>query len=220
MKKSYSLATLIVVTLLLVSSPPLFADVVFSNFGPGMTFGDSGFILQGPDVHNIGDVDQAASFTTGASSAFLTSISLGIFVSSPANSPFDGRGPIDIIVASDAAGVPGAMLQSTIVNVNSYLKQVITAPMGGTLELAPNTKYWVIADTKGTFDGAWNLNSTNEMGPSAGRANLGPWSLHAQPQENFSLQVEGRLVPEPATGLTLLVGGLMVAGFRRRQRLA
>lgn len=220
MKKTYSLVSLIAATLLLVATSRLSADVVFTNFGPGMTFGNGGFILQGPDVHNIGDVDQAASFTTGPLSSLLTSVSLGIFVSSPANSPFDGRGPLDIIVAADAAGVPGAALDSTTVNVNNYLKQVITAPMGGSVQLAPNTKYWVIADTKTTFDGAWYWNSTNDFGPSAGRSGVGPWSLHAQPQENFSLQVEGRLVPEPATGLTLLLGGLMLAGFRRPTRMA
>ena len=63
------------------------ATIVFSNFGPGLSFPDSGRILQGPLVGNIADVDQAASFINGPFTTFVTDVKLGIYVDSPANQP-------------------------------------------------------------------------------------------------------------------------------------
>ena len=60
---------------------PSHAAVIFSNFGPGNTFPDVGRILQGEAVGNIGNVDQAAAFTTGANDVVVTDVKLGIYVS-------------------------------------------------------------------------------------------------------------------------------------------
>src|SRR6476620_9284265 len=114
------------------------AAILFSNFGPGMSFPDVGRVLQGELVNNIGNIDQAASFINGPNPAFVTDVKLGIYVSSPTNSPFDGRGPLDIILATDAAGLPGAALHTTSLNVQTFLGQVVTASMGGSVQLAPN----------------------------------------------------------------------------------
>ena len=149
--------------------------------------------------------------------AFVTEVKLGIYVSSPANSPFDGRGPLDIILASDASGLPGAALHTTPLNVQTYLGQVVTASMGGSVQLAPNTKYWIIADAKGTFDGAWEYNPINDFGPVAGRSNNGPWNLQNPNDPRLVFQVEARLVPEPGC-LAMLIPVLSALGFNRRRR--
>src|SRR3954452_23392759 len=116
------------ITVLVVSVPSATrADVVFDNFGPGMSFPDVGRILQGESVNNIGNVDQAASFITGANEVFVTDAKLSIYVSWRDNSPFDGRGPLDIIIASDAAGMPGAAISTRTLNLNPYLDHIFGA---------------------------------------------------------------------------------------------
>src|SRR3954447_12359509 len=150
---SSSRLVLAFITVLVVSVPSATrADVVFDNFGPGMSFPDIGRILQGESVGNIANVDQAASFITGANEVFVTDVKLGIYVDSPTNSPFDGRGPLDIIIATDAGGLPGAAINTTSLNPNTFLSQIADAPIGASVILAPNTKYWIIADAKGKFD--------------------------------------------------------------------
>jgi len=181
----------------------LHAAIIFNNFGLGDAFGNSGLLLQGPDVHTIADVNQAAAFTVGSTGAFLTSAELGI----NSGGPGPATGPIDVILAADAAGLPGAGLQHSIVNVTTNGNQLISAGFPGTLLLAANTKYWVIADAEGTFDGGWNFNTTGDTGPTAGQTEGGPWSLHS-PEQRFAFRVQGRLVPEPAS-LALIAGGLI-----------
>ena len=190
------------------------ATIVFSNFGPGLSFPDVGRILQGPLVGNIADVDQAASFINGPFTTVVTDVKLGIYVDSPTNSPFDGRGPLDIIIASDAGGLPGAALHTTSLNPNTYLGQIADAPIGATVSLAPNTQYWIIADAKGTFDGAWEYNPINDFGPVAGRSNNGPWSLQNANDPRLVFQVEGRTIPEPTTAA--MIGLALAASSCRR----
>lgn len=189
--------------------------IVFNNFGPGDTFADFGLILQGESVGTIANVDQAAAFTVGSNSYSLTSVSLGISVDTPPNT---GTGPLDIIIASDASGLPGSALKTYSLNVNTTGKQIVTGSGGSAFTLDANTKYWVIADARGTFNGAWNDNTIGDIGPSAGRSNNGPWSLQSTSSVNhFAFRVEGQVVPEPASGMVLL--GLVVvvlAGAGRR----
>ena len=193
------------------------AAIVFSNFGPGLSFPDSGRILQGPLVGNIADVDQAASFINGPFTTFVTDVKLGIYVDSPANNPFDGRGPLDVIIASDSGGLPGTAIHTTSLNPNTYLSQIADAPIGASVTLAPNTKYWIIADAKGTFDGAWEFNPINDFGPVAGRSNNGPWNLQNANDPRLVFQVEGRTVPEP-TILGLLTTAFLVTSCTRSRR--
>lgn len=188
------------------------AAVVFNNFGPGDSFLGGGLILQGPGAGNIGDVNQAAAFTVGPTGAYLTGIDIGI----TAGGPGPSTGPIDIVLAADAAGLPGAALQNSIVNVTMTGQQIASAGYPGTLLLAPNTTYWVIADAEGSFDGGWDFNNIGETGPTAGQSEGFPWSLH-NPNQRFAFRVEGRLIPEPVSSL-LVVSGVagMALGFRRR----
>jgi PEP-CTERM motif len=191
------------------------ADIVFNNFGAGDAFGNSGLLLQGPAVGTIGDVNQAAAFTVGPTGAMLTSIQLGISTGGPG----PGTGPIDVLLAADAAGLPGATLRSSLVNVNMTGKQVISAPFDGSLLLAANTTYWVVADAEGTFDGGWYLNTTGNTGPTAGQTEGFPWNLHAADQR-FAFRVQGRLVPEPASLVLSASGVIAVLACGRRRRFS
>ncbi len=186
------------------------AATIFNNFGPGDTFGNGGRIVQGPAVGTIGDVNQAASFTVGATDFLLTDIYLGIHVDDPPNV---GTGPLDILLAADAGGSPGATLRTLPINVNSTGKQVITVTDGMQV-LSANTTYWIIADGEGSFNGSWNFNSIGDVGLTAGQTEGNPWNLRPM-DDRYALRVEGRVVPEPASGLLLLLSAAGALFVRR-----
>jgi hypothetical protein len=190
------------------------ADVIFNNFGAGDAFGNSGRIIEGEDVNSIADVDQAASFAVGATSYMLTDVALGIFVR---ETPNVGTGPLDILIAEDDGGVPGNVLRTLPKNVNATGKQVLAATDDGSLLLEANTVYWVIADGKDTFDGAWYFNSIGDIGDTAGRSDLNPWNLRPD-DDRYALRVEGRPVPEPGALTLLGLGtlGLLAPRWRRK----
>ena len=188
------------------------AAVIFDNFGPGDTFSVGGRVVQGPGVGTIGDVNQASSFTVGPANHLLTSVSLGISVMNP---PQDGPGPIDVVIAADAGGVPGASLRTLSTNVGAVGDQVVTLPDDGTLELDANTTYWVIMDGEGDFNGSWRFNTTGDIGLTAGQTEPHPWNPRA-PEERYALRVEGDVaVPEPTAGILALT---VSAGCLTRRR--
>src|SRR5206468_1006764 len=124
----------------------------------------------------------------------LTDIRIGIGIF---DSPINGTGPLDIILAADAAGLPGAALKTYSLNINSTGEQIAHASGGATLQLNAGTQYWVIADGKTTFDGGWEFNPIGDVGPTAGRSDNGPWSLHVQDPTRMVLRVEGRQLASP-----------------------
>ncbi|HJQ78936.1 MAG TPA: choice-of-anchor R domain-containing protein [Lacipirellulaceae bacterium] len=212
---SFSRFTLMfAVALVLLARSVSHADIVFNNFGPSDAFGNSGLLLQGPDVNTIGDVNQAAAFTVGPTGALLTSVQLGV----TSGGPGPATGPVNVVVAADAANLPGAALQNSIVNVTMNGNQVISAGFPATLFLAPNTQYWVIADAEGTFDGGWNFNSIGETGLTAGQTEGFAWSPHAADQR-FAFRVQGRLIPEPTALALAMVGAIGLLSCSRRNRI-
>lgn len=198
---------------LMASALPCRADVVFSNLGVGDSFSGGGRILQGESVGSIGNVDQASSFTVGADSYYLTSLELGLGVSS--------AGPLDVILAADAGGAPGAALETISLNLNA--DGLALASASGNTVLDANTTYWVIADARGNFDGSWRFNDTGDVGLTAGRSAsvgsfaYGPWNLRPD-DERYALRVQGDLIPipEPATIALMVCGAGMVALLRCR----
>jgi hypothetical protein len=220
MNKMLHLAAVSAALLVLSLSSAARADVIFNNFGTGDTFPDSGRIVQGEAVNNIGNVDQAVGFTVPASNNYdLTDIRIGIGVFS---SPFNGEGPLDIILAADSGGLPGAALKTFSLNINSTGEQIAHASGGATLQLNAGTQYWVIADGKTTFDGGWEFNPIGDMGPTAGRSDNGPWNLHVDDKTRMALRVEGRAIPspEPASVVLLAMGAIGLVTLCGRRNLA
>jgi hypothetical protein len=177
------------------------ADIIFDNFGPGDSFSATGRILEGENVGQIADVDQAASFTVGSESYFLTTITLGIGVDQPPNA---GAGPLGILIAADDSGVPGMILQEVEELILVTGDQTVTAAFPGTLLLDANTTYWVIADGRDEFNGAWRFNEVGDTGDTAGRSNGNPWNLRPD-DVRYAFRVEGRVadipvIPEPGAG--------------------
>lgn len=192
------------------------ATIVFSNFGAGLSFPDFGRVIEGESVGNVANIDQAASFINGPYTTFVTDVKLGIYMDSPTNGPFDGKGPLDISIAPDNGGLPGIPIFTKTLNPTTYFTSVADASVGASVALAPNTQYWIIADGKTTFDGGWEFNPTNDYGPVAGRSNNGPWSLQNANDPRLVFQVEGRTIPEPAT--TSIAGIALAAALCRRAK--
>jgi len=200
----------------LCHSSALRADVVFNNFGPGDSFPDAGRLLQGETFGTIGNVDQATAFTVGSSNYLLTDIRIGVTVSGPPNT---GTGPLDLILATDAGGLPGILLKTFPFTLNNTGKQIVHATDAATLQLNAGATYWIIADAKGHFDGGWDNNNIGDLGPTAGRSDNGPWSLHGANDTRLTLRVEGNVaVPEPASFVVLCGSFIGLATLRRRHK--
>ena len=192
---------IIAASVILGSGYPSQADIVFSNLGAGDSFSNSGRLLQGETFGTIGNVDQASTFTVGALSYYLTSLELGLQVNS--------AGPLDVILAADTGGSPGAALESISLNLNA--NGLAFASASGSTMLNANTTYWVIADARGSYDGGWEFNNTGDLGLTAGRSApvnsfaYGAWNLRPN-DDRYALRVEGRIVPEPGSSVLLLLG--------------
>jgi len=204
----------IITCAILSQTLPSKADLVFSNLGAGDGYSAGGRILQGETVGTIGNADQASTFTVGALSYSLTSLELGLGVSA--------AGPLDVILAADAGGSPGAALETISLNLNA--DGLAYAAASGSTVLGANTTYWVIADAKGSFDGAWRWNNTGDVGLTAGRSApvnsfaYGPWNLRPD-DDRYALRVEGNVVPEPTGSALLLLGfGLVRLVLGKKQR--
>lgn len=189
------------------------AAVIFNNFDAADDFQNGGRILEGPDVGSIGDVNQANFFTMGPDSHSMTSISLGLWVN---DSPTIGTGLLNVVIAADDGGSPGAALRTLPINVNSTGKQIVTVPDDGSFVLNANTNYWIIADGEEEFRGSWLFNSIGDNGLTAGQTEGNPWNVRSPDLPRYAMRIEGR-VPEPST---LLLAAVCMLGFTRRRRRA
>lgn len=201
----------------IAAAPSAQAGDIINTFQPSGTFQNAGRVVQGPDVHNIGDVDQAAQFLTGGFNYSGISIQLGIYVSDPNNSPFDGRGPVKLSINSDSGSdTPGTELASATVNANFFQQGTIGTTFGS-LDLLPNTKYWVVMDGQTVFDGAWEFNDNGYKGTTAGRSDGTPWSNRLNDDQlAFRVVARTQTVPEPASMAALGLGA--VAVLKRRKK--
>ena len=189
-----------------------FADVVYNNLGPGDTFSAGGRILTGPDNISFSDINQAASFSVGPTAHYLTDVVLGLGVRDTPASPFVPSS-VNVVVADDNSGAPGAVLLTMPYSITTPGDQAITVQDAGSVLLAANTNYWVIADAQGAFDGAWRFNNQGAFGLTAGQSSGNAWNLRPD-DEMYALRVNGNpAVPEPTT-LLLAVLGLMLSGVR------
>ena len=176
-------------------------------------FAISGRILSGPDHDAFGNINQATSFSVRPTAHYLTDVVLGLGVPDPPASPFVPSS-VNVVVAADAAGAPGAVRLTMPYSITTPGDQAISVQDAGSVLLDANTNYWVIAHAQGEFSRAWRFNSEGAMGLTAGQTNENAWNLRPN-DEMLALRVEGnRAVPEPAT-LYLALLSLLVLPRRK-----
>ena len=199
-------------TAVLLTNVSLAQVVIHNNFGPGDDFNMAGGnLVLGPDEASIGNVDQAMRFTVGAVDTYFTSAELGLRLT-------DGLDFLNVLLMSDAGGLPSAVLLS--MNVSGMpgpdVPGIVTANAGAAVLLSANTTYWIAADAGSDTEIVWHRNTIGEIG-RAGRSGtpVGPWNFNPD-QDTLAFRVNGRLVPSPGVG-TLAAIAFGALTLRRRR---
>jgi hypothetical protein len=202
---------LVAICLTLVGAAAARADVLVDSFAAGSTHGTSVYPVAGGTAHSFG-------FTV-ASSHTLDEIDLAVF-------HYQGFGPNAGVVElrDDAAGKPGAVLESW--SVNGLLPEVVSGNPTTTLApvsllstlhptLAAGARYWVDAlepgSTGGWYDNLYPTGLQDSVTVNGGSS----WSAAAFQPDPGALRVLGTVatVPEPGTWGLMLAGLLLLGGM-------
>ncbi len=162
----------------LVISATEATEVIFSNFGPGMTFDTDpfhGWTINGYQGPNVGQQAIAEQFTPAANYTF-TEVQVPLVL-------WSGTGVLSIYLHSEAAGLPGPVLAELPVTISQFVPTIVKASSVTRPRLQAGNRYWIsiVAGAPGLIAG-WNWNSIgdecagNGAGTQGGSA-TGPWGL-------------------------------------------
>lgn len=116
------------------------ADVIYSDYGPGMTFSSTaGWCISGPSTLNCGpfNVRWVASPFTSSGNFILTQVDLALLA-------FTGTNGAAIELVNDQSGLPGStVLESWTVSTLSSGNLTLTSTGGVTLQ--NGAQYWLVA---------------------------------------------------------------------------
>ncbi len=187
MNRSAALLTLVV-----IAAPGLFADTVYSTFGPGNSFVSNAAWKVG----DVFDAQIAASFVPGRDFT-LQAIDIEAFVSS-------GSGDLTVALSAGPSS-PGTPLESfdltgvasspTFLTMDSALHPVLTA----------GTTYWIVLSASAGTVAGWNQNDQGFVGLSS-RQGGGPWVSLGTELSTPAFDVLGApagAVPEPSGAILL-----------------
>lgn len=210
-----SLIVLGTLCLLLSPSPALADDVIFSNLGPGNSFGTSAWAIAGSTSSFAsllgGHPESIGEAFTPSGSFDLSQVLL------PLGSA-GGTNGVDVFLEGSVSGLPGAVLESWSVTglVSTPMLEDLSA--SGVQPLSGGTTYWiVVAPIAPDTSARWTF---NDIGDSSEFASNNGSGWNAVPGgESPALEVTGTAaVPEPST-LLLLSAGLLGLALLISRRL-
>jgi hypothetical protein len=204
--------SILLLALSLFGTGALFADTVFSTFGPGQSFLTGGvWMVGGQPPEEI-----AASFVPAQDFTLETIDFAAVFLSGT-----DSQ--VDVSLAAGASA-PGAPIESFTVSGLSTIPAVLTVNSASHPQLDAGVTYWIVLsapDPAATLAG-WNQNDQGFVGVSA-RLDGGAWFDLGTEVLTPAFDVLGipaiPTVPEPSTGpLVTLVIACQLAVFMGRRR--
>ena len=209
-----SLCTILIgVWLLLFMASEARADtIVFSNFGPGMTFNQTqGLAITGSNL--FGGVIFAHAFTPSQTVTFSSAqLPMNLVI---------GPNHFQVLLMTSSGGLPGTIIETITLTdaVPMFPPQIVVANSALHPVLTSGTQYWLVAfaPDPNTF-GIWNLSLNDFSTPQARgfTSPTGPWVV-ANNVPRSAFQINGEPVPEPGTML-LLGTGLAMLGTAIRKR--
>ena len=192
------------VLLLLISVAGVNADTIFDNLAYG----------SGSDDSLASDGPLAASFTTGASGFSFDDLVISLDDPTPA----DG-GSLVVTLNSDtntttpgsAVDTLGTILDSSLITSNS----LIDLSSFGTINLAPDTVYWIELTESGASSAGWQYATGSGGTGTAGEFYYYDGTSYPDTDGGFLMSVSD--VPEPRWGGILLLGIAFLAVKLRPQ---
>ncbi len=207
-------AAMLVLALLFAAPQAARAGFVYENFGAGNSYDTTtGYTIGnfGPGANYV----YAAAFTTSAGPLALSSISVAL-------GEADGStgGLVNISLASDIGGSPGAVLETLQAAVpGDYFSggSVVTVNSASNPILQANTQYWVeVSAVSSSQYFGWFFNNQGARGPVGTSLDGGAtYSVGPDTDGAFSVEANAAPVPEPSS-IVLLCSGLGGALVWRR----
>jgi hypothetical protein len=193
--------------------------VIFSNFGPGMSFNpNSGLVVSGSGDSSPQVVAQGFTST-------------GNFNFSSAQLAFrrsTGSGPIQILLETDAGGMPGTIIESLNLNMAaSPFASVVTVNSMLQPLLQSGVNYWLVAYAPADTFAAWcdsvgDVSTADNFAINHIPSPTGPWISDLPGYIRSAFQINGEVASTPEPSALLLFGTSLTAAaaaLRKRRRL-
>ena len=198
------------------------AGFIASDLGPGGSYNtNGGFTLSGPQGATGLGYGLAVEFqVAGSSPVAFGSAQLALEYHS-------GTNAVDVMLMSDAGGLPGSSLETIHLTNIPTGPSLVTAISPAHTLLTPGTDYWLAAVASNDSYFSWMMNNQGQANDLAYRLDHGSgplaWQSAGPGNPDVAFSISPTAVPAPSSlGLLgvgmLTLGGFGATGLNRRRR--